>query len=225
MPRMPRLVMPGYAHHVTQRGVRSLPIFTNDGDRSLYLELMREQAELSGLRFLAWCLMANHVHFVVIPREAESLARGIGEAHRLYTSARNRRENVRGYLFQGRFWSCVLDEAHALMAARYTELNPVRAGVVERPEAYAWSSARYHLGKRKRDPLGADNTVVSAVGDWRGFLREATEEESDELTKHVSTGRPWAVPAVVQRLEKRTGRALTPSRGGWPKGRPRKPGN
>ena len=127
MPRIARVVAPGLPHHVTQRGVRSTDVFDDAADRELYLRLMREQAERAGLAFLAWCLMSNHVHFIVVPKRTDSLARGIGEAHRLYTRAKNFRAGVRGYLFQGRFGSCVLDEPHLMAAARYVDLNPVAA--------------------------------------------------------------------------------------------------
>ncbi len=99
MPRLPRLVIPGLPHHVTQRGVRSLDIFTGDADRSLYVELMRDECGGQGNRILAWCLMANHLHLIVVPEREESLAQGIGDAHRRYTRARNLREGVRGRLF------------------------------------------------------------------------------------------------------------------------------
>jgi putative transposase len=89
MPRTSRLVVPGLPHHVTQRGVRSPDIFRDDVDRELYLSLMRQHAEPKGVRFLAWCLMTNHVHLVVVPEREDSLARGIGDAHRRYTRARN----------------------------------------------------------------------------------------------------------------------------------------
>ena len=77
MPRMPRMVVPGLAHHVTQRGVRSLAVFTGRGDREMYLGLLREQAERWGLRFLAWCLMTNPVHLVVVPRTEDALERRV----------------------------------------------------------------------------------------------------------------------------------------------------
>ena len=130
MGRIARVVMPGYPHHVTQRGVRSIDVFDDDTDRELYLSLMRQHAEEAGLKFLAWCLMSNHVHLIVVPREAGSLATGIGNAHKAYTRAKNFSSGARGYLFQGRFGSCVLDEPHLMAAARYTELNPVAAGIV-----------------------------------------------------------------------------------------------
>jgi len=222
---MPRLVMPEYPHHVVQRGVRSMDVFRDAADRELYLDLLRAQAERWGLRFLGWCLMTNHVHLIAIPSKEESLARAIGEAHRLYTRARNFAEGVRGYLFQGRFHSCALDEQHTLTAVRYAELNPVRAGMAKRPEDYAWSSARYHLGKSRTDGLGASMAVVEAVGDWRGFLAEATGDEGEEIEKRLRTGRPGGGEAFIDRLETLTGRRLRPGVGGWPLGRPRKGGS
>jgi len=204
--------------------VRSIPIFDHDGDRELYLSLMREHADRQGVRFQAWCLMTNHVHLVAVPEREDSLARGIGEAHRLYTRAKNFRDGVRGYLFQGRFGSCVMDEPHLVRAARYVELNPVAAGMVARPEDYAWSSARLHLGRRKTDPLNTDHQVVKIMGDWRAFLREGVSEEDQGLERQVSTGRPWADAAFVEKLERRLGRYLDRRKGGWPKGVPRAKG-
>ena len=82
MPRVRRVVVPGLPHHVTQRGVRSMDVFRDEVDRALYLTLMREHGRRSGVEFLAWCLMTNHVHLIVVPKREDSLARGIGEAHR-----------------------------------------------------------------------------------------------------------------------------------------------
>ncbi len=90
MGRIARVVLPGCAHHVTQRGVRAMCIFRDDEDRQLYLRLLAEQGEAHRLRFLAWRLMTNHVHLVVVPATRESLARAIGEAHRRYPPASTR---------------------------------------------------------------------------------------------------------------------------------------
>ncbi|MGH8544076.1 MAG: transposase [Gammaproteobacteria bacterium] len=98
------------------------------------------------------------------------LARAIGEAHRRYTRMKNFAEGVRGYLFQGRFGSCVLDESHLLAAARYIELNPVHAGMVAKAEEYAWSSAQFHLGLLAADPLVKDRTLLGLVEDWTDHL-------------------------------------------------------
>ena len=223
MTRLARVVAPGLPHHVTQQGVRSLPIFADDDDRRLYLALLREHAQRFGLRFMAWCLMTNHVHLVVVPKHEHSLARGIGQAHRQYTLAKNRAEGAKGYLFEGRFSSCVLDEPHLLAAARYTEMNPVRAGITAKPEGYRWSSARYHLGLRKTDPLLTDMRVVDISGNWRRFLRDATDEDAEtRLARHISTGRPLGSEAFTAKLERKLGRPLAPRKRGWPKGKRRK---
>ena len=216
------MVVPGFPHYITQRGVRSIPIFDHDGDRELYLSLMREHADRQGVQFQAWCLMTNHVHLIAVPEREDSLARAIGEAHRLYTRAKNFHDGVRGYLFQGRFGSCVMDDPHLVRAARYVELNPVCAGIVAKPEDYAWSSARLHMGRRRTDPLGTDDRVVEIMGDWRGFLREGVAAEDESLPRHVSSGRPWADAGFVRRLERKLGRTLTRGKGGWPKGVPRR---
>jgi len=224
MARMARLVVPGLPHHVTQRGVRSIDIFDNDEDRRLYLRLMREHGARTGVRFLAWCLMTNHVHLIVVPSEEDSLARGIGEAHRLYTREKNFRAGVRGYLFQGRFGSCVLDEKHLLAAARYVDLNPVAAGMVSASEAYPWSSARFHLDGRRHDALvaDADRDLLGLVDDWRTFLQDGIDEiAAKRLQRHLGSGRPLGTRGFVEMLEKRTGRELAPQKRGWRKGRAR----
>ena len=110
-------MVPGYLHHVTQWGVRSIPIFSNDKDRSAYADIMAEQLRRFGVEVLAWCLMTNHTHLVAVPKDHAALARAIGEAHRRYTRMKNFADGVRGYLFQGRFGSCVLDETPLRAAA------------------------------------------------------------------------------------------------------------
>ncbi|MCK4391550.1 transposase, partial [Candidatus Bipolaricaulota bacterium] len=81
MPRIGRVVVPDYPHHVTQRGVRRMDVFFSDEDRTTYLDLLAEQGGRYGIQFLAWCLMTNHVHLIVVPLHEHSLAKGIGEAH------------------------------------------------------------------------------------------------------------------------------------------------
>src|SRR5687767_1519891 len=99
MARLARIVIPGVAHHVTQRGNRRLPVFFSDDDRKLYLELVREGCARAGVRCLAWCLMDNHIHLILVPEDQDGLRKALGEAHRRYTRAVNFREGWRGYLF------------------------------------------------------------------------------------------------------------------------------
>jgi putative transposase len=150
MARLSRMVVPGYPHHVTQRSVRSMNVFHEESDRREYLGVLGEEIARHGVAVLVWCLMTNHVHIVAVPHREDSPAKGFGRAHRRYTRMKNFAAGVRGYLFQGRFSSCVLDESHLMAAARYMELNPVRAGLVTVAWEYPWSSARFSHGDCQR---------------------------------------------------------------------------
>ena len=99
MPNLFRVVLPGYAHHVTQRGVRRGDICFTDADRALYLHHMEEQTAEHGVRILCCCLMTNRVHLLAVPAAPADLARAIGEAHRRFTLHVNRRVGASGYLF------------------------------------------------------------------------------------------------------------------------------
>jgi putative transposase len=222
MARLARLVIPGLPHHVTQRGNRRQPTFFNDGDYAAYLELMAEWCREEGVEIWSYCLMPNHVHLIAVPKTEDGLRRAIGEAHRRYTRRINFREQWRGYLWQGRFASFIMDEPYLLAAARYVELNPVRAKLVARARDWPWSSAKAHLSGRD-DRLVKVAPLLAMVGDWKGFLRTATaEEEIRDLREHGRTGRPLGSLAFLDRLERLVGRVLKPQKPG-PKAKPRKP--
>jgi len=222
MARIARVVLPGHPHHVTQRGVRSMRVFFDDEDRQEYVRLLGEQGERAGVEFLSWCLMPNHVHLVVVPGREESLARGIGEAHRLYTRMVNFREGVRGHLFQERFYSCPLDEPHFVAAVRYVERNPVRARIVARAWDYDWSSARFHLDGRRRDPLVTEREPFGMELDWRELLEyDPRHDETERIRKTTRTGRPLGELIFVRLAEKLTGRQFVYRKRGWRKGRRR----
>jgi len=216
MARLSRIIAVGYPHHITQRGVRSLDIFQSDEDRRSYLQYVKEETERFGVEILAWCLMTNHVHFIAVPKEESSFARGFGEAHRRYTRMKNFAEGVRGYLFQGRFGSCVLDERHLIAAAHYVEMNPVRAGIVKVAWDYPWSSAAYHIGKAETDIIVHDRTLIGLIDDWRLFLADAKDRRSEALRLATRTGRPAGDLSFIESLEHITGRALKQGKPGRP---------
>ena len=216
MARMSRVVLPGCPHHITQRGVRSMPIFNSSGDRVEYLRLLSEQGARFGVRYLAYCLLSNHVHLVAVPEQPESLARGIGEAHRLYTRMVNFSQEVRGHLFQERFFSCPLDTPHLIAAVRYVERNPVRARLVRHAWDYQWSSAAFRVGLRTSDPLITEADPLDLDLDWRELLG-SDPEETGMLREKARTGRPCGSADFVEEAEKVTGRQLAPR----PAGRPR----
>ena len=118
MARIARVVLPGIPHHVTQRGVRNMDIFFTSDDREIYKGLLLEQSKRFGMDIVSYCLMNNHVHLIVIPHTETSLAKAIGETHRLYTREINFRQKAKGYLFQGRFFSTPLDERHFFAALK-----------------------------------------------------------------------------------------------------------
>ena len=159
MPRVARIVLPGVAHHVTQRGNNRADVFYVDDDRRVYLQLLGDGAQRYGLRIEGYCLMTNHVHVVGVPEQEESLARALGLANLRYTQYVNRMHGRSGRLWQNRFFSCPLDDAHRAAALCYIENNPARAGMVKRPEDYAWSSAGCHCG-------GADPSGLLAASAW-----------------------------------------------------------
>jgi putative transposase len=214
MARLARAVVPDLPHHITQRGNRRQRTFFTTADYLNYIDLMAEYCHRSAVEIWAWCLMPNHVHLIAVPESSDGLRRAIGEAHRRYTLEINLREGWRGHLWQGRFASFVMDERYTLAAARYIELNPVRAGLVSRPEDYRWSSALGHLHGRD-DGLAKVAPLLDHVDDWHSFLESAIPPETgDELRKHESTGRPLGSDEFIERLERTLDRML----------RPRKPG-
>ena len=205
---MGRVVAPGFPHHVTQRGNRRMQTFFVEEDYRRYGALMAEWCTRLNVAVWAYCFMPNHVHLVLAPESAEGLHRAVSEVHRRYTRDVNFREGWRGHLWQGRFASYVMDERHLLAAVRYIELNPVRAGLVEHPEQYPWSSARAHVRGRD-DALVRVAPMLDLAGDWASYLAlDPDDSECTSLRRHERTGRPFGAPDFVERLENQLGRFL-----------------
>ena len=215
MPRIARIVAPGYPHHITQRGNRRQPTFFSDDDYEAYIDLMAEWCRHYGVEIWAYCLMSNHVHLVAVPKEKDSLHLAIGEAHRRYTRMINFREGWRGHLWQGRFASYVMDERYLLACVRYVANNPVRAKLSDRAENWRWSSAAAHvLGEDDR--LVTVNPVLGIVNKkWRDFLRSpVSEDEINDMRKHERTGRPLCTSWFLEQLEAFLDRPLKPKKAG-----------
>ena len=201
MPRIARIVAENFPHHITQRGNRRQKVFFSENDYQTYLDLLRSHLKLFSIDIESYCLMPNHVHLIVVPYKKDDLALTIGRTHQKYTSIVNKRENWRGYLWQGRFNSFILDEKYLLAATQYILHNPVRAGIVKKPWDYKWSSARHHL-ELEKDPVINGALLKDMVDDWRTFLSakiEACDEKLIEL--HERTGRPLGKSSFVENLE------------------------
>lgn len=201
MARIARVIVPEFPHHIIQRGNRRQQVFFNEGDYSEYLRLLNSYSQRFKVDILAYCLMPNHVHLITTPHEGGSLSQAIGETHRNYTRFINFREKWRGYLWQGRFSSYVLDEKYLLAAIRYILLNPVKAKIVKKPWDYKWSSARHHM-KVENNFMIKDSLLRELVGDWKNFLDTAPEEDDVRLMQlHERTGRPLGCNSFIKKLE------------------------
>jgi putative transposase len=153
MARFARVVAVNCAHHVTQRGNARRFILNSDAEREVYLRLLHENFEIHSVSLIGFCLMSNHVHLVATPQKAESLAKALKQTHGRYASYWNVKHGSSGHVWQGRYYSCPLDRPHLWEALRYTELNPVRAGMVRSAQEWAWSSAAIHCGEGAADGL------------------------------------------------------------------------
>ena len=227
MPRVARIVLPGYAHHVTQRGNNRQDVFFVDQDRKVYLEILAEQSALYGLTVEGYCLMGNHVHIIGTPQTEESLSKSVGRTHWLYTQYVNRMHGRSGHLWQNRFYSCPLDQKHFLEAMRYIELNPVRAKICRIPWRYTWSIAAAHAGKKPPNRHGDGSELPDLANwktqiqglDWEQVLREGIDVDRIEGVRlHTNRGRPLASDKLLSKLEVKLGRRLRP----LPVGRPKK---
>jgi putative transposase len=207
MARLARVVVPGLAHHVTQRGNRREAIFFENGDHEVYLDLLAEQTAKAEVAVWAYCLMPNHVHLVLKPTRADDLGRAVGEAHRRYTNFINARGRWTGHLFQSRFASVVLDDIHLIRAVRYVSLNPVRARLVSRPEDWKWSSVRAHLSGSD-DGLVTVRPVLDRIPHLKQLLEVDMEDDFSDLRRAEATGRPLGADEFVSGLERLLGRKI-----------------
>lgn len=211
MARLARVIAPGWPHHVTQRGNRRQPVFFEAADYQAYKTLLSEWCRRCQVQVWAYCLMTNHVHLLLVPATADGLRQAVGETHRRYTRRIHFREGWRGYLWQGRFASYVMDEAYLLAAARYVELNPIAAGLVTEPGQYPWSSAAAHLAQRD-DDLVQVQPLLALVPDWAGLLHSGlAPAQRTAIERHGRTGRPLGNDAFLTALERRLGRQLRPA--------------
>ncbi len=222
MARLPRVVVANVPHHITQRGNARQVILASDADRNTYLELLRQYSHLYGLSLLGYCLMSNHVHLIAVPRSADALAHTLKQTHGRYASYWNARQSLTGHVWQGRFYSCPLDESHLWAALRYVELNPVRARMVATADLWEWSSAAAHCG------IACPGVALEmdlwrnrwTETEWRCFLGQAdSPADVRALRRSTHTGRPLGTDEFVTALEQQVARPLAPRKGG----RPRKP--
>ena len=213
--RRTRTVVPGCAHHVTQRGNRKANIFRDTEDRFHYMRLLREHSEHHHVSIWVYTLMTNHIHAIVVPESDIDMSAAFRDTHSVYAQWFNRKYGLSGHLWQGRFYSCALGDSQLWTAVRYVERNPVRAGIVARAEDYEWSSARAHVYGQADELLTEGLPLIGSVGNWSEWLK-ATDVESELNAIRKSTARdiPFGDANFVERLETAFGRPLRPQKPG-----------
>ncbi|MDA8388765.1 MAG: transposase [Nitrospiraceae bacterium] len=218
MPRTARAVAQGFPHHITQRGNYRQTVFSGPHDYEQYLNWLRDYSVKYSLKIWAYCLMKNHVHFIAMPVTVDSMARTLKMLHMRYSQYFNAKKEMCGHLWQGRFFSCVLDEKHLYAAVRYIENNPVRAGVVSKAEEYRWSSAGAHVLGSKDMVLSGDCPITDGIKNWAAYLREGEDEKDlTAIRENTKTGRPCGDEFFVIKIENMLGRQLRRSKGGRPR--------
>jgi len=211
MPRRARVVFPHVPHHVTQRGNHRLRVFFDRSDGAAYLRLLAAQTEQYEIEIVAYCLMPNHVHLVLVPSTSRGLHLALKVVHGRYAQRINRMRGQVGHLWQNRYFSSALDSDYFLNAVRYVELNPVRAKLVGCAQDYEWSSAAVHCGETRpsivsRRPRSA---LFSGIDDWSSWLAAGVPQPLDHvLRKYWQRNLPCGSDEFVAELEHSIGHPL-----------------
>ena len=188
MARKPRTIIPGLPVHVVQRGVNRCDIFANDEDRSIYLQYLIEASYKNNCPVHCYVLMGNHVHLLMTSPVAEGLSSTMQSLNTRYAMHFNRIHERTGPLWEGRFRTSVVDnDAYLKVCYQYIEMNPVRAGFCEAPNAYRWSSHRFHaygepdlLVTPHRGYLALGRTAEERQMRYRGWFRQRLAKEQLE---------------------------------------------
>lgn len=225
MARLPRLTLPGYPHHVIQRGNNRQAIFACAADHRVMLDLLEENAKKFDVLVHAYVLMSNHLHLLATPQAADGLPKMMQAVGRSYVRYFNDTQKRSGTLWEGRYKSTVIQADRYLLACMvYIDLNPVRAGLVMQPQDYPWSSYLHYLGVRT-DRLITPHALYWELGNTP-FAREAAYAELVQsginpvqqaaLTAATLSGWALGEPDFVADLQKRTERRVAKSGAGRP---------
>ena len=225
MARQPRLALPGYPHHVIQRGNNRQPIVLDETDRRMLYSLWLEESQRHKVAVNAYVLLDNHFHMLLTPPSDEAMSLMMQSVGRTYVRYFNKRHNRSGTLWEGRYKSSLIDsEGYLLTCMAYIDLNPVRAGLAESAEDFSWSSYK-HLAGQSIDKLVTPHALYWGLGNTP-FAREAAYAEfvagglsvatQKALTESALKGRVVGRPDFLMSLEKNTQRQILPQKAGRP---------
>ena len=225
MARLPRLTLPGYPHHVIQRGNNRQAIFAKTADYQRLLDLLDDNARQFEVAIHAYVLMSNHFHLLVTPQTSDGLPQMMQAVGRRYVRYFNDSQQRSGTLWEGRYRSTLIQTDRYLLACMaYIDLNPVRAGLVAQAADYPWTSHGHYIG-RQMDKLVTPHPLVWALGNTP-FAREAAYAElvqagvnpvhQSALTQAALSGWALGEPDFVADLQKRTQRRVAKGQAGRP---------
>jgi len=209
MARLARIVVPRVPHHVTQRGNGRQQTFFGADDYALYRDLLGRACRAADVEVWAWCLMPNHVHLILVPRDRDGLRRALSRVHRAYAGTIHARQRRTGHFWQGRFGAVAMDEAHLAAAVRYVLFNPVRARLVARPEDWPWSSLHAHLSGA-HDGVTTPGPLDARFPSLTGLLGAGEDDGDahDRLRRAETIGRPLGGAAFLETVEAMLGRSV-----------------
>jgi putative transposase len=226
MPRPPRYPLPDIPQHLIQRGNNRQPVFFHEDDYRFYLACLKEAADTHGSAIHAYVLMTNHVHVLVTPRQTQSLAKMMQALGRRYVQYINTTYHRTGTLWEGRYRASLVEaDPYLLTCYRYIELNPVRAGMVQEPAAYAWSSYRWHAHGQP-DPVITDHALYLALGRTAHKRHAAYQEICrphldahvlQEIRATVHQSRVLGTDHFKDAMETALARRLRPGKAGRPR--------
>lgn len=220
MPRVARIINPGYPHHITQRGNNKQLIFRTLEDGYLYIKLLKKHLQDENCRLNAYCLMPNHIHLLLIPEQNNSLSKAMHKISLSYTRYINKKYDRTGRLWESRFFSSTIDrETYLWAVCRYIEQNPLRAGLTDNPFEYRWSSAKINAGLVEPGFLKPvweeylDNPEYSHL-----LIKPLKKETIEKIRKNTSKGTPLGSKEFLNKMSTKFGKKVIPR----PRGNPRK---
>lgn len=226
MPRRARLIIPGVAVHIVQRGNNRQQCFYSKIDYHIFLSWLHQYAQLSSCAVHAYVMMTNHFHLLVTPghhHSAGELMKRLGQRYAQYI---NRSYQRSGTLWENRYRSCLaLDDNYVLTCQRYIELNPVRAGIVDHPRDYYWSSYSVNAEGYESD-LISEHQALTDLGRTKAQRRTAYKElfrerlkdsVIDEIRKITNGNFALGGEDLQNQVAKALGRRVTPKKSGRPR--------
>lgn len=216
MPRIARIIVENYPHHVTQRGTNRSEIFSDNSDRRLFLANLKELSTRFSVKIWAYCLMQNHFHLLLVPVNTDGMSRFIHGLTFKYAQHFNKKYGRTGRLWENRFFSCPVDkDSYLWSVTKYIENNPVRAKLVEKAEEWVWSSARAHINNEKNLFLDASDWLTEKErSDYINFCRK--DAPCNNIRKSTSSGRPFGNERFIEEIGRKINRDLTPGKAGRP---------